>query len=65
MNNLSALRQADECYKKVSVTVDRSQDERAVFKLKAQEAKTMSENSDKQYVVRGNYTPIIVEKRAQ
>lgn len=65
MNNLSSLSRAELCYKNVSISVDRSKEEQALFKAKMEEAKTLTENSDKVYFVRGTYTPVIVEKRNQ
>ena len=63
INNLSALRVAAEKIKNISVSVDRTQDERSVFKAKIQEAKTLAEQSGKKYVVRGTYSPYIVERK--
>ena len=63
ITNLSALRVAEECYKKVSVTVDRTETERESFRAKVAEAKKKSHETGQNYVVRGTYTPSLVLKK--
>lgn len=62
LNSLTNLKEADASYKKVSITVDRSKSERALFKAKVEEAKQLSNNTGKTYRVRGTYSPVMYEK---
>lgn len=62
MNNVSSLKDSEACFNKLSVSVDRSLDQRALFKAKVEEAKKLSTETGKIYRVRGTYTPIMYEK---
>ncbi len=62
MENLSSLSNAEESFKKLSITIDRSIEERQVIKDMIQKAKAQTENSvDKKYVVKGTFKPYIQE----
>ena len=62
IENLSYLKGAVDDFSKVSVCIDRNEDERKVKKELVQRAKQQTdESTDKKYVVRGAYHPYIRE----
>ena len=62
MNNLSILKEAEDKYKSIAISYDRTIQERELFRKKVQEAKVLQEkNADKRYVVNGAYNPYIKE----
>ena len=63
IEHLYRLRNAEQSFKDVSISIDRNKHEREVLKVLVAEADDKSKASnDKRYVVRGTYKPYIVEK---
>ena len=63
MDHLYRLRDADQVYKSVSVSIDRSNAERESYKQLVIQANERSQADNRTFVVRGTYRPYIVEKR--
>ena len=62
-DHLFRLRDADQVFKDLSVSIDRSREEREVYKkLVVSAGERTRASNDKKYVVRGTYKPVIVER---